>query len=252
MKDAASRFNGILAMRPEMPWIVKGHSHLHHEMILVRRGSQCVEMRGSIYTAESGDILLFPSEAVHREWSHSPSQLETFCLSFIWNECPDEVPLHSRDHSGRVRVLMDWLLAESSTRTPATDSVLQSLLDALLCQFVQLTMHRAGDVLISTLRGFMRANMNQLITLDDLAETAGISKYHLTRKYREITGRPPMADLRAIRLERARELILTSAEPLKAIPAQVGVANIHHMTRLFRQHFGVTPGSLRRAASVKR
>ena len=55
-----------------------------------------------------------------------------------------------------------------------------------------------------------------------------------------------MEEVRRLRVEYARERIITSKGPLKEIAYKAGMYNEHHMSRLFKRYFGLTPGSLRR------
>ncbi len=54
-----------------------------------------------------------------------------------------------------------------------------------------------------------------------------------------------MADLRALRLEHARELLFTTGLPLKAIARRCGLGDEHALSRLFRRHLRASPSELR-------
>jgi AraC family transcriptional regulator len=51
----------------------------------------------------------------------------------------------------------------------------------------------------------------------------------------------------ARRLERARELLETSAMPIAEVAERSGFASQSHLTRVFSGTFGVSPGQFRRA-----
>ncbi len=76
-----------------------------------------------------------------------------------------------------------------------------------------------------------------------------MSKFAFIRRYRRATGRTPMQDLRRIRLNQARTLILATGLPLKAIAAEVGLGDAFQMSRLFRRHFQTAPSHLRRSGA---
>jgi AraC family transcriptional regulator len=59
-------------------------------------------------------------------------------------------------------------------------------------------------------------------------------------------GEPPHTYVLRRRLERAREALQTSDEPLLAIALRLGFSDQPHLTRLFRRRFGVPPGAFRR------
>lgn len=81
--------------------------------------------------------------------------------------------------------------------------------------------------------------------LDALARLAGCSRAQLCRRFRRAVGLSPMAYVARLRLERARELLATTIQPIPAIAAACGFADRYHLTRAFHRHFGDTPARCR-------
>ena len=105
------------------------------------------------------------------------------------------------------------------------------------------------DAFVRRIRDYVTHHLDRKLTLDILAREAGVSRCHLVRRYKALTGQTPMAEIRMHRLERARDLILSTSLALKAIPPLVGFSDVYQMSRLFRQHWDITPGSLRKGMS---
>jgi len=89
-------------------------------------------------------------------------------------------------------------------------------------------------------RRFMNENIGRPISLDDIAHAVAMSKFHFVREYKRVTERSPMADLRHMRIEKAKYLLRTTSLPLKAIAPMVGFANENHLSRLFPKYTGHT------------
>jgi len=83
-------------------------------------------------------------------------------------------------------------------------------------------------------------------TLAELAEHAGVSRAHLARAFRGLTGRTVGGYVRTLRVERARALLLHTDLPLSRVAYEAGFADQSHMTRLLGGMMGITPGRLRR------
>ncbi len=83
------------------------------------------------------------------------------------------------------------------------------------------------------------------IDADEVADAVGISRTTLYKRFRVVYRRTIHAEVQRVQIERARELARTTELPLKQIAAEAGFANTEHMSRLFRQHLGRTPGSFR-------
>jgi AraC-like DNA-binding protein len=229
-------------------WHMRPHAHPAHEMIVVIRGRQAALVRGQRLEAGPGDVLLYPPAVAHEEWQEGEEALETVFITFRWTEAPAGVPLRVEDAQGRIRVLASWLFDERHHRGPLTETVSRALFDTILAEYARLW-RQGTDNPFTALRRHTEQHLARRITLGELAAQAGLSRYHFIRAYRKSTGRTPMADVRHIRLDRARDLILTTSLPLKEVARRVGLGDVYHMTRLFRRQLGVTPGSLRRHAT---
>jgi AraC-like DNA-binding protein len=240
-----ARFQGLGYNAPPLPWHLGAHSHRNGEIIVVISGSQTVHMRGRNIVGEAGDILFYPPNCDHEEWADAGQTFATHFFSFVWPDCPEQMPLQLRDRRGRVRVLLDWLQMEKRMPSPITPVVNQSLFQAILAEILRLWLHPEDD-LVDRIRSHAAGHMQDSITLEQLAALSGMSKFHFVRKYKTLTGVTPMEDLRILRVERARDLIMTTDRPIKTIAEDVGFASVYHLCRLFKQRLGVPPGSLRR------
>jgi AraC family transcriptional regulator len=81
--------------------------------------------------------------------------------------------------------------------------------------------------------------------LVDLADAAGASLFHFAREFRRTTGASPHEYSLRRRVERARQRLLLTDEPVAAIAGRCGFASAAHLIRRFRQRVGVTPGRYR-------
>jgi AraC-like DNA-binding protein len=219
-------------------------------MIVVFRGHQAAEVDGHRVDASAGDVLLYRQGEAHEEWKTGRETLETVFLSFEWPSCPPSAPRMLEDAGGRVRLLASWLHEERSRGTAVADGPNAAFLGALLAEYQRLWQH-GGRGLFAGLRRHTEQQLEGPVSLAELAAQAGLSRYHYLRVYKVETGRTPMSDVRRVRVDRARDLILTTSLPLKEIAQRSGLGDIYHMTRLFRSLLGVTPGSLRRHSPAR-
>ncbi|WP_327248411.1 AraC family transcriptional regulator [Streptomyces sp. NBC_01320] len=84
------------------------------------------------------------------------------------------------------------------------------------------------------------------ISADELARTAGCSRFTLYRGFRAAYGFAPSEYQRDLRLRRARALLAEGMAPATAA-AEAGFADQAHLTRWFTRTYGVTPAAYRAA-----
>lgn len=87
------------------------------------------------------------------------------------------------------------------------------------------------------------------LDLAQLAETAGLSRFHFLRLFRRATGQTPHAYLLDRRVAAARRALRRGVPPAEVAGA-TGFADQAHLTRCFKARYAVTPGRFQRAADA--
>jgi AraC-like DNA-binding protein len=91
----------------------------------------------------------------------------------------------------------------------------------------------------------LRERLEEPVTLDALADHAGMDKYHLCRAFRAQVGMPPHAYLTELRILRAKQLLAAGVKPSEIAP-RVGLCDQSQLNRHFRRIVGTTPGAYAR------
>ena len=90
---------------------------------------------------------------------------------------------------------------------------------------------------------YIERNYRRKITLKELAGRTGCSTSYLSHHFPAEFGLPLRAYLRRLRLERAR-LLVERGLTLKEIAAETGFYDEFHLSKAFKQFFGVPPSRL--------
>lgn len=93
---------------------------------------------------------------------------------------------------------------------------------------------------------FLESFIADPISVTDLADAADLSAVHLARLLKQHLGSSPAAYLRTLRLTRAKTLLETTNDPIKAIAAHVGIPDPQHFNKLIRQKYGMSPTQIRK------
>ncbi len=238
-----ARFRGVSFHHPKRGWHLGPQTHPHSELVVLHRGREDVLIEGERFTAGVGDVILYAAGKPHEEWAVE-EPLESIFMGFEWDEIPADMPALFQDVRGRIQSLAAWMLDERRNASRFSEEANQNMLHSILLECFRLWKCEEGGI-VSQVQAFVSRHLDQPITLEMLADQVGISRCHFVRRYRDLTGQTPMTDVRLQRLRRARDLILTTALPLKSIAPKVGLVDVYHMTRLFRRYWDITPGSLR-------
>ena len=98
---------------------------------------------------------------------------------------------------------------------------------------------RAKELLMTDLSGN--------VGLRELASACRLSASHFSQAFRRTVGSPPHQWLLAQRVERAKQLLLNTNQPLSEIALTTGFADQSHFTRVFTQRVKSSPAAWRRA-----
>lgn len=93
---------------------------------------------------------------------------------------------------------------------------------------------------------FITENFDRELSIDAVAEVAGISKAHLQRTFLKYEGCTIVDAINRLRLDKARFLLVTSGIPVIEIANEVGFSSRQYFTGLFTRSTGLSPAKYRK------
>ena len=97
---------------------------------------------------------------------------------------------------------------------------------------------------------FIESHLADALTLDEVAAIAGISRFHMVRAFAAATGLSVMRYVRARRLSEAARALANGAPDILSVALDADYGSHEAFTRAFRDHFGVTPETVRGSAHL--
>jgi len=94
---------------------------------------------------------------------------------------------------------------------------------------------------------YMRENLEESLSLEDIATAVNRSPSHFARQFRAALGIPPHQYLVVLRLKRAQHLLAHSRDSIAEIAFACGFSHQEHLTRTFRRWCETTPAAYRKA-----
>ena len=107
------------------------------------------------------------------------------------------------------------------------------------------------DEFMVNIRSYLTKNLSDPeYNVKMLADDLHISTTQLYRKVKALTGYSPVEFVRILKLQKAYELLSERNNSVKEVCYLSGFNNISYFIKCFREHFGVTPASLRDKGKV--
>ena len=97
----------------------------------------------------------------------------------------------------------------------------------------------------------VESNLRRPISLETIAELSGVTPAYLTRAFALATGNSLMRYARARRLSEAARILALGVPDILGLALDVGYGSHEAFTRAFRDHFGLTPESVREARTTR-
>ena len=161
----------------------------------------------------------------------------------------------SKDKDPLIQQIGLTLLAESSSDTHTgklyADSLIQTLTLHLLKNYSNaksISENLSGGLSGYKLRRveeFINENLEEDLSLAEIAEVADLSQFHFARAFRKSTGLTPQNYLMKQRIERAKILLAKNDLPIVEVSLRTGFKNQSHFTTLFRKFTKFTPKTWR-------
>ena len=102
------------------------------------------------------------------------------------------------------------------------------------------------DPLIENLKSYIEANLEYDVDLTLLARIFHYNEKYLGRLFKKKTGYSFSEWINMRRVERGRELLVSSKDSIISVSMKIGFNNVTYFNRVFKKQYGVTPSEYRR------
>lgn len=173
------------------------------------------------------------------------------------NRRPDQLELmpEFRIRDPQIETIALMLLTELQQENPGNRLYIESLTNVLAVHLIRqygttqphLPMYEGGlsqRQLVQVL-DYINDHLEQDIKLADLAALLGISQFHFCHLFKRAIAITPYQYLLQQRIERAKQLLKQTDQPILEIALQCGFNNHSHLGQQFRRFTGMTPKAFR-------
>ena len=95
---------------------------------------------------------------------------------------------------------------------------------------------------------YVRSRLSDTIRIADVSKHVGLSPTYFSRVFAEEMGMSFVSYVTRMRIDRARELLRSTSNPVTEIAADVGIPDHSYFTKVFRRETATTPSAYRASA----
>lgn len=241
------------------------HVHEGYSIIAIEAGAQVFWHRGADHLAPVGSVVLINPDELHTGsraheagWSYRGCYPDIAHMTGVLDELDVR---HAGTPVFSSSVLQDPLVyrallglnhtAQQGVGALEQQSAWREVALLLMQRHARVGEARAPGsepLAVARARELLDARLDCPPSLEELAAAVNLSPFHFARVFRQATGLPPHAWLKQRRLARARTMLRQGGAPLN-VAFDLGFADQSHLSRQFKQAYGVTPGEYRRACA---
>ena len=233
----------------------KAHFHDEVSIALVESGVSRTEIGDETYEITGNTFLIIPPGIVHKcnPYNYNDWNFRMLYISPNWFEPAfnirgkqikfSYIKLNKTMFSAIINIFNN---IENSIVSIENESKLLNYISLLLD--TENTNKEIPEIVdlnqLDKTKKFLDVNYLNTITLDDLVEVSGISKYYLIRQFENSYGLSPHKYITNLRVNHSKEL-LKASEDFAVIAIESGFYDQSHFTKRFKEYSGVTPKKYR-------
>ena len=249
-------------------------SHWHSELEIIRilSGELDIRLSNNRYIAKEGDIFFVNPEIVHGATPKTDcvydcivlhlnmlSVKDMGCHFFIDSLLNHEyiIKEFNRKSDREIHNATERLFEAMSRKSSGYKFNVIGALYQLLGVIVDNHLYSASSIettlsdtknisKLKTVLSFIRENFHLQITLDDMADHAGMSTKYFCSKFKEMTTKTPIEYLNTYRIEQASRKLLNTDISVTDTAFLCGFNDLSYFIKTFKTYKGITPAKFRK------
>ncbi len=251
------------------------HWHEHMEFLYFVSGKATIECGSVPYQCQSGDLCVVNSNELHYGistsddlsyyamivdisllHSHSVDAIET---KFITPISQNRILFQNRiSKDEEITRCMLSIIGELEHKQLGYELSIKSHLYQLLSQLVRkyvATLSELDDYRhklkelerLAPVFAYIDEHYRDKLTVDKLADHAGLSRFHFSRLFKQVTDKSLIEFINLVRINKSEILLRNTSMNISEIALATGFSDIYYFSRTFKQMKNISPSEWRRA-----
>lgn len=233
--------------------------HNNVEILYFTEGQGKVFCGGEKYDVKEHDIFVINSNTLHDILTDDV--IKYYCLivdnDFCMENGIDCTELDYSYHAGTIeseriyRKIVDEINGEAQFKEAGVRAAVLELMVYLSRNFSVPASKNESSLKsinenIQLAIGYMRTHIDKKITLEEISEEVGLSKFHFSREFKRVTGLTIVSYMNILRCRNAKKMLSKNEYSIHEIASKCGFENDSYFSRTFKKYIGVLPSEYMR------
>ncbi len=126
-------------------------------------------------------------------------------------------------------------------------NMLKKILSLVTLQRPVISMSINRNLSSYSINAYLEDNLSEMLSLDDMCEHFGLSKFHFAKKFQQLMGNSPLKYFMELKVQQACKLLDSSDIAIKVIAKTLGYEDPYYFSRLFKSIIGISPKQYRQS-----
>ena len=237
-----------------------GRFHKHVEILAVINQDLQLTVQGVTYTLEPGDLYIIFPNVLHTIEARNTRAMVLLvdyekCSAFqepLLHSIPQTPVLRKDTYPESVQHTMMHMIDLATAGVPYQQETLAGYANGILGELLgclNLVPRNMDGPLVQQLQFYIMDNYTRDLTLDNVAQALGYSKYYISRSLKELFGCNFRTLINNYRLSLAQSLLLSKDCSISQVAEKCGFHSQSAFTRTFIAHTGMTPREYRQQSN---
>lgn len=237
-------------------WIIEDATINFVDLTYVVDGKADYVIDNVSYPVRPGDLICVPRGSRRSATTYEDALIESYCINAtLTNLRGEEMTLpfpliHRIGHQPEILSLLSelksaWLLRDGGYRLRA-----RALGLMIVHWYIQLVVFkhevRSTDMRIQRIIRHVVDHYNEPITLQDMAEMAGLSPMYFGSLFKQEVGMSFKRYLTSIRMNYAEDMLSSGEFSVNEVAIACGFSDVFYFSKVFKEYHGVSPSKITR------
>lgn len=255
--NVVCNLGGFLKTKPDTKWKYGLHRFSQNKFYFITKGRCIIRIENQEYIAKGGDWFYIPANTLHGYSTIDGETFEKYWAHF--DIYPNNEIFHSLNLPPMINVsenkavlrLFKKFLSSYNSSSLCDKIEEKSSLMALLGEYIRIALPEdimvksVDDKRINEIIRFINSNLNESISLSELAKRFYLHPNHFIRFFKNKTGVTPVHYIKMRKMETAKRLLEDSDLSVTEIIEKIGENNLNNFSKQFKNYYGLSPRKYR-------